>query len=83
MLPGIESRLGLPTTHIAYSNIAMWIVFSYLWLPFMIVPIYGAFERVPDSLLEASSDLGGGTWSTVSTSIRRVKVTRPLDRTNG
>ncbi len=64
VLPGIESRLGLPTTHIAYSNIAMWIVFSYLWLPFMIVPIYGAFERVPDSLLEASSDLGGGTWST-------------------
>jgi putative spermidine/putrescine transport system permease protein len=42
----------------------MWIVFSYLWLPFMIVPIYGAFERVPNSLLEASSDLGAGSWQT-------------------
>jgi putative spermidine/putrescine transport system permease protein len=64
VLPGLESRLGLPTTHLAYTNTAMWIVFSYLWLPFMIVPIYGAFERVPDSLLEASSDLGAGAWKT-------------------
>lgn len=64
VLPGVESRLGLPTTHIAYSNVAMWVVFSYLWLPFMIVPIYGAFERVPDSLVEASADLGAGVWTT-------------------
>jgi len=64
VLPGIESKLGIAPTHIAYTNIAMWIVFSYLWLPFMIVPIYGAFERVPDSLLEASSDLGAGSWIT-------------------
>ena len=64
VLPGIERWLGLPTSHIAYSNLAMWIVFSYLWLPFMVVPIYGAFERVPDSLLEASSDLGAGVWFT-------------------
>jgi len=33
-------------------------VFSYIWLPFMIVPIYGALERLPDSLLEAAADLG-------------------------
>ena len=64
VLPNIESHLGLPVTNLAFTNIAMWIVFSYLWLPFMIVPIYGAFERVPDSLLEASSDLGAGTWFT-------------------
>jgi putative spermidine/putrescine transport system permease protein len=51
-------------TNLAYTNVAMWIVFSYLWLPFMIVPIYGAFERVPDSLLEASADLGAGSWFT-------------------
>ena len=36
----------------------MWITFSYLWLPFAILPIFGALERLPDSLLEASSDLG-------------------------
>jgi putative spermidine/putrescine transport system permease protein len=64
VLPDLESHLGLPISHLAYTNTAMWIVFSYLWLPFMIVPIYGAFERVPDSLLEASADLGAGTWTT-------------------
>ena len=35
-----------------------WIVFSYLWLPYMILPIYAGLERVPGSLLEASADLG-------------------------
>ena len=35
------------------------IVFSYLWLPYMILPLYAGLERIPDSLLEASSDLGG------------------------
>ncbi len=51
-------RLGLGAPNIAYTNLAMWIVFSYLWLPFMILPIYGALERVPDSYIEASADLG-------------------------
>jgi putative spermidine/putrescine transport system permease protein len=64
VLPDAESHLGLPITHLAFTNTAMWIVFSYLWLPFMIVPIFGAFERVPDSLLEASSDLGAGAGFT-------------------
>lgn len=64
LLPTIESHLGLPHTYIAYSNTAMWVVFCYLWLPFMIVPIYGALERVPDSYLEASADLGAGSLST-------------------
>jgi putative spermidine/putrescine transport system permease protein len=50
--------LGLGSLNVAYSNWAMWIVFSYIWLPFMILPIWGAFERLPDSFLEASSDLG-------------------------
>ncbi len=35
-----------------------WIVLSYLWLPYMILPIYAGLERVPNSLLEASADLG-------------------------
>ncbi len=41
-----------------------WIVFSYLWLPYMILPIYAGLERVPGSLLEASADLGAKAWTT-------------------
>jgi putative spermidine/putrescine transport system permease protein len=43
---------------IAYTNWAMWIVFSYVWLPFMVLPVFAALERIPDSYLEASGDLG-------------------------
>jgi putative spermidine/putrescine transport system permease protein len=57
-------QVGLGPVDIAYSNWAMWIVFSYLWLPFMILPIWVAFERVPASLLEASADLGARGWTT-------------------
>ncbi|HMK97042.1 MAG TPA: ABC transporter permease [Acidimicrobiales bacterium] len=56
--------LGLGQPNIAYTKIAMWVVFSYLWLPFMILPIYGALERVPDSLFEASADLGAHNFRT-------------------
>ena len=42
VLSDLESHLGLPISHIVYSNTAMWIIFSYLWLPLMIVPNYGA-----------------------------------------
>ena len=41
------------------------IVLTYLWLPFMILPVYAGLERLPDSLLEASSDLGAGAGRTV------------------
>ena len=51
--------------NIGYSNTAMWVVFSYIWLPFMVVPVYGALERIPDSLLEASGDLGAHPWRTL------------------
>jgi putative spermidine/putrescine transport system permease protein len=54
----VLSGLGLPAVGIGYSNWAMWIVFSYVWLPFMIMPVYAALERIPTSLLEASLDLG-------------------------
>jgi putative spermidine/putrescine transport system permease protein len=50
--------LGLPSQNIAYTNWAMWIVFSYVWLPFMVLPAYAALERIPDSYIEASADLG-------------------------
>ena len=58
------SNLGLPTTGVAYTNTAMWIVFSYVWLPFMILPIYAALERIPDSYVEASRDIGAKGWTT-------------------
>ncbi len=57
-------QLGLGALNIGYSNWAMWIVFSYIWLPFMVLPIWSAIERVPDSLLEASADLGARGWRT-------------------
>jgi len=63
------SHLGLGSPTIGYSNTAMWIVFSYVWLPYMIIPVYGALERIPQSLFEASADHGahGGrtTWRVV------------------
>jgi putative spermidine/putrescine transport system permease protein len=57
-------KIGLGSVHVAYSNVAMWIVFSYIWLPFMILPVWAAIERVPDSYLEASADLGARAWQT-------------------
>jgi len=63
-------KLGLPTQGWAFTNTAMWIVFSYIWLPFMILPIYAALERIPDSYIEASRDLGARNWTT----FRRVIV---------
>jgi putative spermidine/putrescine transport system permease protein len=56
--------IGLPAANIGYTNAAMWLVFSYIWLPFMIIPTYAALERVPDSLLEAAADLGARPWRT-------------------
>ena len=53
-----------------YSIEAVWIVESYLWLPYMIIPIYAGLERIPGSLFEASADLGGKAWIT----FRRVVV---------
>ena len=47
-----------------FGNVATWLVFSYLWLPFMILPIYAGLERIPSSLLDASGDLGAGDWLT-------------------
>jgi putative spermidine/putrescine transport system permease protein len=57
-------KIGL-SAYLAYTNWAMFIVFCYVWLPFMILPVYAALERIPDSYLEASSDLGGRQWRTL------------------
>ena len=61
------TKIGIGAVNIGYTNTAMWLVFSYIWLPFMIVPVYAALERIPDSLLEASGDLGAHNWRTLRT----------------
>ena len=43
---------------LSVSRLGMFVVFLYVWLPYMILPIEAALERVPESLLEASADLG-------------------------
>jgi putative spermidine/putrescine transport system permease protein len=55
-----------------YSSVGLWLVFTYLWLPFMILPVYAGLERIPNSLLEASADLGGKSVRTF------LRVTLPL-----
>jgi putative spermidine/putrescine transport system permease protein len=47
-----------------YGIVATWLVFSYLWLPYMVLPIYAGLERIPNSLLDASGDLGGKPGTT-------------------
>ncbi|HEV8460495.1 MAG TPA: ABC transporter permease [Gaiellaceae bacterium] len=59
------NKLGLPDANIAYTNTAMWIVFSYIWLPFMILPVYASLERIPHSYIEASRDLGAKGFRTL------------------
>ncbi|MBI2780797.1 MAG: ABC transporter permease [Chloroflexi bacterium] len=48
----------------ALGDVPIAIVFSYIWLPYMILPLYAGLERIPNSLVEASSDLGGRAWTT-------------------
>ncbi len=47
-----------------FGNVATWLVFSYLWLPYMILPIYAGLERIPDAVLDASGDLGATPGAT-------------------
>jgi ABC-type spermidine/putrescine transport system, permease component I len=54
--------LGGPSLSVSVTGI--FIVFVYIWLPYMILPIQTALERVPKSLIEASSDLGANTAQT-------------------
>lgn len=53
-----------------YGFSAVVLTLTYLWLPYMILPVYAGFERLPESHLEASADLGAGSWLT----FRRVIV---------
>src|SRR5215218_2323264 len=47
-----------------YGSTAVWLVESYLWLPFMIIPIYAGLERIPNSMITASEDLGASPFTT-------------------
>ena len=60
----IDSLLGGPGRGPGYGLTATVIVLSYLWLPYMILPLFAGLERMPDSLLEASADLGARGWRT-------------------
>ena len=66
MLLSPEGPLSWATgTTPGYGLTATIITLTYLWLPYMVMPVYAAFERVPDSLIDASSDLGASDASTL------------------
>ncbi len=71
----LDALLALPElggSSLSTSPVGMFLVFVYVWLPYMILPIQAALERVPGSLLEASADLGARPATTFRT------VTLPL-----
>lgn len=51
--------LEAPSSLFLYNKFSMVVTLCYVWLPFMILPLVTAFERLPQNLLEASADLGG------------------------
>jgi len=64
LLDWVAGAVGLPALSPGFTEASMALVFSYLWLPYMILPIYAGLERIPRSYLEASADLGGRGWPT-------------------
>jgi putative spermidine/putrescine transport system permease protein len=50
---------------LGYGRITLAVTLAYMWLPFMVIPVYAGFARLPRSLFEASADLGAGAWRTV------------------
>ena len=61
LAPALDQLLRVPVVggpSLASSYLGMFVVFVYMWLPFMILPLAAALERVPESLLQASADLG-------------------------
>jgi putative spermidine/putrescine transport system permease protein len=71
----LDALLATPVVggnSLSFSPIGTFLVFVYMWLPFVILPIQAALERIPASLLEASSDLGAAPGQTFR------EVTLPL-----
>jgi putative spermidine/putrescine transport system permease protein len=57
----IDALLSIPSiggSSLSFSYIGTFLVFVYIWLPYMILPIQSSLERVPNNLIEASADLG-------------------------
>lgn len=67
-LQALLSLPGIGGQSLSFSTLGTFIVFVYMWLPFMVLPIQAAIERIPGSLIEASSDLGANP----ATTLRRV-----------
>jgi putative spermidine/putrescine transport system permease protein len=63
-LDWLLSQPGIGGSSLALSPMGVYIVFCYIWLPYMILPIQAALERVPNSFEEASSDLGARAGET-------------------
>ena len=63
ILDWILTPFGIPSP--GYGLEGTVITLAYLWFPFVVLPIYTALQRVPNSLIEASADLGGGTIKTI------------------
>ncbi len=63
----LDGLLAVPViggSSLSTSYIGTFLVFVYVWLPYMILPMQASLERVPNSLIEASADLGAGGWRT-------------------
>ena len=58
-------RVHLGSLNLGFSNWSLWIVFCYLWLPYVLLPIFAALQRIPNSLIEASTDLGARWFTTL------------------
>ena len=70
LTPVLEAWLAIPViggNSLSVSYTGTFLVFVYVWLPYMILPTQAALERVPESMLEASSDLGGSPSQTFRT----------------
>ena len=64
VIDGLLSIPGLQGSSLSTSPIGTFLVFVYIWLPYMILPMQAALERVPQSMLEASADLGATSRQT-------------------
>ncbi len=64
--------LDEPADVFLYSQFAMVIVLTYIYIPFLVMPVYTSLEKIPRNLIEASKDLGVGHWQTF------LRITLPL-----
>jgi putative spermidine/putrescine transport system permease protein len=67
VLNGFLTSVGIldhPSGAFLYNEKAIALTWAYVWLPFMVLPVYTALEKIPDSYLEASRDLGAGVFTT-------------------